>query len=144
MANANTLSLPTIEQFLLGFDSQNFTKRQTFPCYDIIEEYDPNTNLPTTIRVDVALAGYSPDQLQVVVDGGRLTISTIADYKNTTQELAQPTKTIHRGITQRNFKVEFNLTPQLSDTPIVTFKDGILSVRFKYESQNKRVIPIIS
>lgn len=141
LANA----FPSLEQFLLGvqpelFAGAQFNKQDSFPRYNIIEESDPDTSLPTSVRVDLALAGYTADDLQVIVDKGMLTVGTKDDQKH--EKTITHSKVVHQGITKRNFKISFNLTPQLSDVPSVTFKDGILSVKFKYERLDKKFIPI--
>lgn len=140
----NVSKIPAFEQFLLGlhpsFVGTALNKRDAFPRYDITEQYD-DQKIPRSIKLDMALAGYAANDLMVTVDRGLLIIGTNDNFKS---EESSNTRVIHQGITKRNFKISFNLTPHLSNSPTVTFKDGILSVLFEYENPEKKSIPIIT
>lgn len=142
----NMSKLPAFEQFLLGlhpdFLGTAHHKRDAFPRYNIVEQYNAE-KIPQSIRLDMALAGYTADDLTVSVDRGLLVVGTRDNFK-TDNEACSNTRVVHQGITKRSFKISFNLTPQLSNAPVVTFKDGILSIVFEYENPEKRYIPITS
>lgn len=137
-------TFPSLETFLLGLHPELFNtngKRDSFPRYNIREQHDPETKMPTSLEVDFALAGYRADQLQVYVENGNLYVGTNDSFKN--EETCINERMVHQGITQRKFKISFNLSSQISHSPTVTFKDGILSVKFSYIEPNRKLIPIL-
>lgn len=136
-----------MDRMFIGIDPSVYhtlNKKQSFPCYNIIQECDPTSNTPTSVRIDMALAGYSADQLDVIVDDSKLWVGTKENFKETKPPTEYVINTLHQGITNRKFEIVFPLGPQLSETPTVTFRDGILSIKFDYQIQDKRSIPILT
>ena len=91
-----------------------------YPPYNI-ERTDENA-----YRIDVAVAGFRPDELSVEVKENLLTVS---GNKAANDEARQ---FLHRGLAERSFERRF----QLADYVIVTdanLADGLLSISLKRE-----------
>ena len=91
-----------------------------YPPYNI-ERTDENA-----YRIDVAVAGFRPDELSVEVKENLL---TVAGNKAANDDARQ---FLHRGLAERNFERRF----QLADYVIVTdanLADGLLSISLKRE-----------
>ena len=92
-----------------------------FPPYNIIKDGDYN------FTIEMALAGYGKDDIEVEVAEGVLSIKSIKESKDEDDKL-------YRGIATRNFTRKFTL----ADDIVVkggSLKDGMLSI------QLERVIP---
>lgn len=91
-----------------------------YPPYNI-ERTDENA-----YRIEIAVAGFRPDELSVDVKENLL---TVAGRKAANDE---PRKFLHRGLAERNFERRF----QLADYVVVTdanLSDGLLSIFLKRE-----------
>ena len=91
-----------------------------YPPYNI-ERTDENA-----YRVDIAVAGFRPEELEIEVKENLL---TVAGRKAANDE---PRRFLHRGLAERNFERRF----QLADYVVVTdanLADGLLSVSLKRE-----------
>lgn len=91
-----------------------------YPPYNI-ERTDENS-----YRIDIAVAGFRPDELNVEVKENLL---TVAGRKAANDDAK---KYLHRGLAERNFDRKF----QLADYVIVTdanLADGLLSISLKRE-----------
>ena len=91
-----------------------------YPPYNI-ERTDENA-----YRIDVAVAGFRPDELSVEVKENLLTVSG----RKAANEDAKTY--LHRGLAERNFDRKF----QLADYVVVTdanLADGLLSISLKRE-----------
>ena len=92
-----------------------------YPPYNI-ERTDENT-----YRIDIAVAGFRGDELNVEVKENLLTVT---GRKAANDDAAK--KYLHRGLAERNFDRKF----QLADYVIVTdanLADGLLSISLKRE-----------
>ena len=93
----------------------------------------PPYNIETTgenaYRIEIAVAGFSPDELNIEVKENLLTVSG----KKTANDDAATQKTyLHRGLAERDFERRF----QLADYVIVTdanLSNGLLSIALKRE-----------
>ena len=90
--------------FLLGFEHTRSlieraakTAAETYPPYNVEEIADGR------FRITLAVAGFSPDQLQVSVEANQLTVSGRRDGEGETQDKAY----LHRGIAARGFQRSF-------------------------------------
>ena len=120
------------DPFLVGFDhlfdrlisSGIGTTQQatSYPPYNIVK------NGENDFSIEVALAGYSEDDIQVVVQEDTLTVGCgKLDYDKTDE-----TSYIHRGIAKRSFSRKWTLSP----TVVVvgaSFVDGLLSISLQNE-----------
>ena len=93
----------------------------------------PPYNIETTgenaYRIEIAVAGFSPDELNIEVKENLLTVSG----KKTANDDAATQKTyLHRGLAERDFERRF----QLADYVVVTdanLSNGLLSIALKRE-----------
>lgn len=103
-----------------------------YPPYNI-ERTDENA-----YRIDIAVAGFRPDELNVEVKENLLTVQG----RKTANDEAR--KFLHRGLAERNFERRF----QLADYVIVTdanLADGLLSISLRRElpeALKPRTIPV--
>ena len=91
-----------------------------YPPYNI-ERTDENA-----YRVEIAVAGYRPDELTIEV---KETLLTVTGRKAANDDAS---KFLHRGLAERNFERRF----QLADYVLVTdanLADGLLSIALKRE-----------
>ncbi len=109
----------------IGFDElfrriNELEKPQTgFPPYDIIKHSEEK------FAVKLAVAGYSKNNISVVLDSGKLTISG-----STKTEDSDSLYYIHKGIAERDFKRVFTLSDTV-EVEKVTLSDGMLYVTLK-------------
>jgi len=106
-------------------------KTTSYPPYNIkkIDE--------TNYSIDVAIAGFNKDEVEIRVEGDKLTVIGETINEDTSTYL-------HKGIANRNFTLNFTL----SDTVVVgdaEFNNGILSIGLENvipESKKPRTITI--
>lgn len=109
---------------LIGFDDlfrriKELEKPQTgFPPYDIIK------NSEEEFVVKMAVAGYTKNQISVVLDSGKLTICGSSDKDSNSLSY------IYKGIAERDFKRTFTLADTV-EVEKVTLSDGMLYVTLK-------------
>ena len=106
---------------------------QNYPPYNLLREGE-------TYTLEMALAGFHQDQLEVKYEEGVLTVGTTKGWE---QDLDEE-KYIHRGIAARTFTRKFTL----SDDVVVKgadFKNGLLIItmeRIVPDEKKARNIPI--
>jgi len=109
-------------------DDFNLTSAVTssFPAYDIIKKNDHQ------YQIQLALAGFSKDDIEVEVKENTLSIRSV-DKKEDEVE-TDDGSVIHRGIAKRHFERTFTIA---DDTVVkgAELKDGLLSVELE------RIIP---
>jgi molecular chaperone IbpA len=91
-----------------------------YPPYNI-ERTDENA-----YRVEIAVAGFRPDELNIEVKENLLTVTGRKAAND------EPRRFLHRGLAERNFERKF----QLADYVVVTeaaLADGLLSIALKRE-----------
>jgi molecular chaperone IbpA len=93
-----------------------------YPPYNIVKESNVKW------RIELALAGWSKDEIEVSLETNVLLIQSKAAKENIEQEY------LHRGVATRTFARGFNLSDDVR-VGEVTFKDGMLTVPLE------RVIP---
>lgn len=129
--------------FSVGFDSvfdsflnMDITRDTGYPPYNIrkLNEYQ--------YAIEMALAGFSKQDIEVEAEDGRLTVRSKSD---TSEEQGDNNDNyVHRGIAKRSFLRQFNL----SDDIIVKsadLKDGMLVVsleRVVPDEKKPKLIPI--
>lgn len=122
-----TIDLSPLYRSVVGFDrmaslleTAASTDAPGYPPYNIART-DENA-----YRIELAVAGFRPDELSIEVKENRL---TIAGRKAANDE---PRTYLHRGLAERNFERRF----QLADYVVVTdadLADGLLSISLKRE-----------
>ena len=130
-----------LRPFTIGFDdifdtfetlSTSNTFSNSYPPYDIVKVDDYKYN------VELAVAGFSKDDIQVDYADNTLTIES----KKETKE--EEDKFIHKGISKRYFKRSFTI----ADDVVVNgaeLKDGLLTIaceRILPDHKKKRLIDI--
>lgn len=130
--NYAALDPSRINTFSIGFDrmfdsltsASGYTQQTNYPPYNIIKKSE------TEFLIEVAIAGFSKDNVEVRMSENRLNISSI-DLKTSEMD---STEYLHKGISARSFKRAFTL----SDDVVVkdaNMENGILSIAME------RVIP---
>ena len=85
------------------------TPNAGYPPYDIIAVTDDH------YRITMAVAGFGQEDLSIVAQGNRLTISGKRGLtENTENRDAAETRYLHRGIAQRTFERRFELADYVS------------------------------
>ena len=107
----------------------------TFPFYNIVKQgknkYD----------IELALAGYSKDDIEVNLEEGVLTIKS---KKEDTKEDTKDGEILHKGIAKRYFSKAFTIADDV-EVKGAELKDGLLKVsleRIVPESKKPRTIDI--
>ena len=121
-----TFDLSPLYRSTVGFDrlfdtiDRGFDAAPGYPPYNI-ERTDENA-----YRIDIAVAGFRPEELNVEVKENLLTVIG----RKTANDEAKTY--LHRGLAERNFERRF----QLADYVLVTdanLADGLLSISLKRE-----------
>jgi molecular chaperone IbpA len=110
--------------------------QQNYPPFNIIKYGDHET------EVQIAVAGFSLDELEVKIDNGSLVITG----EKPVQEKLDGVEYLHHGISARRFIRSWTLAENV-EVLGAQVKDGILSVRIKRlnpESSKPKTIPISS
>ncbi len=121
MAQISAFSSP----FLLGFEEiERLLNRVTksaegYPPYNI-ERFSNGDEQPLVIRITLAVAGFSEDDLDVSVEENQLIVRGQQDLSNEQEYL-------HRGIATRQFQRAFVLAEGL-EVLGATLKNGLLSI----------------
>ena len=102
----------------IGLDRtiQNFweTTNATYPPFNIIQENNHESTL------EIALAGFKKKEVKVYTEHGKLVVEGKKEEKKENEY-------VHRGMAQRSFKREWQLTDDIEIKGVV-FEDGLLSV----------------
>ena len=136
MSRVPSLSSP----FLLGFDEIERVLDRVgkaadgYPPYNI-ERLRRDGNTPERLRITLAIAGFTRDQLEVTVEENQLIIRG-------RQQDDKDRQYIHRGIAARQFQRTFVLADgmQVSDADL---KNGLLSIDL-VRPEPERVVKSIS
>lgn len=109
--------------FLLGFDQTRAlidraakAAAESYPPYNV-EQRDQND-----VRITLAVAGFTPDELSVSLDGRQLTIAGKRDDADKTEQAF-----LHRGIAARGFVRSFVLADGL-EVETARLEHGLLHV----------------
>jgi molecular chaperone IbpA len=122
-----TLDLSPLYRSVVGFDrvaglleAATAEAATGYPPYNI-ERTDENA-----YRIEIAVAGFRPDELNVEIKENLLTVQGRKTANDETRRY------LHRGLAERNFERRF----QLADYVVVTdanLADGLLSISLKRE-----------
>lgn len=105
-----------------------YSNTNNFPKYDLFVEKNG------TISLEVALAGYKKDDLEVLFEHSDLIIKTVDDYKN---EDTSNRDYITKGLAKRKFNLAFKIKNSY-EISSCSFKDGLLSITL-YKPESKKV-----
>ena len=120
-----------LEDMFKRLDAFTDSASTNYPPYNIVKVDD------TTQQLEIALAGFSRDEIEVATERGVLSVST-------TKAKEDGREYTHKGLARRTFARQW----QLSDDAIVenvTFVDGLLSIDIRKEvpeSQQRKLLPI--
>lgn len=125
--SSSSWTLPHINNWSVGFDRHwrlledlyNSTSRSTYPPYNIIKIDNEN------YRVEIALAGFTKDEIEIIHHNGILKISG-------KKEVEVLSHYVHKGIAARDFEHQFALADYV-EVKSAEFNNGILSVELKQE-----------
>jgi molecular chaperone IbpA len=125
--------IPTIARYSVGLDelfdtlsrSVNAGTNSNYPPYNIIR-YDENR-----YAVEIALAGFKEDEVEITVHEGYLTVE--GQQKVKTGDLDGPVY-LHHGISKRDFRKTWPLGNHVEVTA-ANFADGVLTVALE------RIVP---
>ena len=97
----NTADLANLSRALVGFDRYFNTQAQNsnYPPHNIVKYSDD------TYAIEVAVAGFTKEEVTVEVDQDQLTIRGIKDRSNTDVGIEY----LHRGLAARDFEQTFTL-----------------------------------
>jgi molecular chaperone IbpA len=127
-----SIKLPTLhqlmsDQFFLGFDEQikrwntlTSTKVVTFPPYNLIKSGEDH------YTVELAVAGYSKEDIEITVEKDLLTVKSIATEEESTDTV------LHQGIAKRQWTQKFVLGEWFSIKG-ATLTDGLLTIKVERE-----------
>ena len=133
------------EKYSVGFDDLFYrlhsygmgSVNEAYPPYNIVQE----SNIKW--RIELALAGWAPEQIEVTTESNVLLIRSIAPKNKGEEEY------VHRGISTRTFARGFNLSDDV-EIGTVSFNNGLLVVELRkiipehqqlkvYEIQNSQL-----
>jgi molecular chaperone IbpA len=122
----------------IGYDFlTDFTYRtNNFPPYDVIR------NDEDTYTLQVALAGYGPDDVEVMQEDRKLLIRSV----DSSNEKSESTNYLHRGIAKRKFSTALLLGEHV-EVRGAKFENGLLVIELKRELPERlqpKKIPISS
>src|ERR1700761_8878867 len=122
-----TVDFSPLYRSVVGFDrladlldSASADSTNGYPPYNI-ERTDQNA-----YRVEIAVAGFKPEELSIEVKENLLTVTGRKAAND------EPRRFLHRGLAERNFERKF----QLADYVVVSdaaLADGLLSIALKRE-----------
>jgi molecular chaperone IbpA len=108
-------------------------KRENFPPYNIVKLDD------TTSVIEIALAGFSRDEISITLKEQHLQIEGTQSRSDDGVRFY-----LHRGIGTRRFKQTYKLMP-FTEVVEADYQDGVLSILLKTfvpEEMKPRTIPI--
>ena len=120
-----------LESMFNRLDALTDSAATNYPPYNIVKTGEETTEL------EIALAGFSRDEVEVATHRGVLTVST-------RREGVDNREYSHRGLASRTFSRNW----QLSDDTVVdevTYVDGLLVIKLRREvpeAQKRNVLPI--
>jgi len=119
--------LNTFTPYAVGFDrlfdqlASSSRTTSSYPPYNIIRENDYD------FKIEMALAGFSKEDIEVVVANDVLTIKSV-------KENNQDSKNIYKGISYRKFTREFTIADDI-EVKDAKLEDGLLTILLE------RIIP---
>ena len=144
MVNRSLSIWNELRPFSVGFDDifahfndtleYTANQTQTYPPYNINKIDDLNWS------IELALAGFNKNDIEISYADNQLTIKSVLD-KN---EKDDKSKTVHRGISKRQFTKRFTLADEV-EVKSAELKDGMLIVELEKivpEAKKPRTIKI--
>ena len=125
--------------YLLGFDDMRLLIERIGRSHDNYPPYNVESLSVDHIRISIAVAGFTADQLRIEVRGAHLTVSAARDRAGEAAERDY----LHRGIALRGFNRAFVLSDGLEITK-ASLPYGLLHIDLirPTPSAAVRIIPI--
>ena len=131
MNNLTTFDINKFTPYAVGFDrvldqlmnhTHNMATSTGFPPYNIVkhDEYE--------FTIEMALAGFSKEDIEVVVEDGTITVKSVFDDKVENAEV------LHRGISQKKFTRKFTIADDI-EVKGAELKNGLLEISLE------RIVP---
>jgi molecular chaperone IbpA len=98
-----------------------------FPPHNIIELNEGND-----VAIELALAGYDPNDISVYVEKDQLVI----EYTKTSSTEVNKTNYIYKGISEKSFKKTFSLGEQWEVTEKAKWENGMLRITISKIAKN--------
>ena len=120
-----------LEDIFHRLDSLTDSTVGNYPPYNIIKTGE------TTTELEIALAGFSKEEIEVVTERGVLTVST-------KREGTDSREYTHRGLAQRTFAKNWQLGDDVVVDEVV-YENGLLTIRLRKEvpeAQQRKLLPI--
>jgi len=108
----NTIGL---EDWITRLDNAFETSKVNYPPYNLVKESD------TRFRLELAVAGFSKEDVEVTTEYNKLTVEAKQEDSSTDEYL-------HRGLAARAFTRHWTLSDDV-EIDEVTFTNGLLTVR---------------
>jgi len=121
------LNLNTLFRTSVGFDRINSIVENDSVHKKITLSYPPHNIIKDTendYRIVFAVAGFTNDDLEVIVENNTITIKSLNLNKNDNE------KFIYRGISSRNFERRFELSDFMEVTS-ADMENGLLTITLK-------------
>jgi HSP20 family molecular chaperone IbpA len=104
-----------------------------YPPYNV-ELLPEDEGSPEALRITLAVAGFSADELEVSIENGELTVRG-------KQQDEQAREYLHRGIASRQFKRTFQLAGGV-EVSKAELDNGLLAIELVRLRQEKRVLKV--
>jgi HSP20 family molecular chaperone IbpA len=128
--------------FLLGFDhTRALIERAAKAAGESYPPYNVEARGERGVRITLAVAGFSPDQLEVTVEDRQLTVAG----RRTAPEGEGDREFLHRGIAARGFIRSFVLADSM-EVEAARLEHGLLHIDLSRPEPEGRIkrIPIVS
>jgi len=131
MTGLTTFDINRFTPYAVGFDrvfdhlinhSHNMATSTGFPPYNIVKHDD------VEFSIEMALAGLSKDDIEVVVAEGVITVKSVWDDKIENAEV------LHRGISHKKFTRKFTIADDI-EVKEASLENGLLEIKLE------RIIP---
>jgi len=125
--------------FLLGFEhTRNLIERAAKAAAEAYPPYNVEDLGEGSLRITLAVAGFSPDQLQVTVEDRQL---VVAGKRDAGVQAKSDEAYLHRGIAARGFIRSFVLADGMV-VEAATLEHGLLHIDLARPEPEKRVLSI--
>jgi len=117
---------PNLDRIAIGWDGiledlkKASTVKPSYPPYDVVK-LDGGIFI-----ISLAVAGFSREELEVILTGNKLTVAGSQDNEEPTGEV------LHNGIAKRDFTLNFQLADGVT-LDSARLEDGILTIHLKKE-----------
>lgn len=123
--------------FLLGFEHTRALAERMAKAADGYPPYNVEQTPEGGVRITLAVAGFSREQLQVSVEGAQLTVAGRREGEPAKAEQAY----LHRGIAARNFQRAFLLAEGMEVKEAI-LEHGLLHIDVVRPEPERRVVSI--